>query len=133
MAASAPGELRLVFDDEYRVVALSDAAEPLLGHLVGERFWEHFPTARTIFLPYCEQARTSGDEVEVLTFFEGALKRVRYAPDGPNLTATWEVLATVDVSSLDTLQESLREIQSALAESEAGSRRPTLSVVEGGA
>jgi hypothetical protein len=123
----------LVFDEDYRVVALSDAAEPLFAHLLGEPFWDHYPRARTVFLPYCEEALRSGEVVEVVTFFEGTLKRVRYAPDGRYLTATWEVLATIDVSSLDALQQSLRDIAAALSEpTVAGPRRPVLSVVEGG-
>jgi hypothetical protein len=134
VAIAVERELRVVFDEEYRVVELNDAAESLFSHLLGEPFWDHYPSARAVFLPYCEEARRTGGEVELVTFFEGSLKRVRYEPDGPNLAATWEVLATIDVSSLDALQESLRDIASALAQPAIrGSSRPILSVVEGGA
>jgi hypothetical protein len=65
--------------------------------------------------------------------FEGKSKRVRYSAEGSRLVATWEVLASVDVSSLDTLQESLRNVIAAHADDEPPeNRRPALSVVRGG-
>jgi PAS domain-containing protein len=133
VAVAVECNLRLVLDEQYRIVDVSPAAEPAFGALLGERFWDHFPTARPVFLPYCEEARRTGEQVEVVKFFEGKLKRVRYSPEGSRLVATWEVLASVDVSSLDTLQESLRNVIAALADEEPPEdRRPLLSVVQGG-
>ena len=136
MAVTVEGNLRVVLDEEYRIVEVSLAAEPMLGHLVGETVWDHFPGAREVFLPYCEEARRSRESGEFVAFYEGVLVRVRYVPEGLRLAATWEILGTVDVSSIDALRASLGEIVSALADEETvplGNLRPVLRVVEGGA
>ena len=134
MATAVEGNWWIVLDEEDRIVDVSEDVEPVFGPLLGESLWEHFPTARPVFAPYCEQARRTGEAVELVKFFEGTLKRVRYAPHGSQLTATWEVLAAVDVSSLDALQESLRSIVAALSEAERGAdaERPPLRVLQGG-
>jgi hypothetical protein len=124
----------IVLDEDDRIVDVSEEAEPVFGPLLGESLWERFPTARDVFAPYCEQARRTGQDVEVVEFFEGTLKRVRYSPRGSRVTAIWENLAAVDVSSLAALQSSLRAVVAALAEAERGSsgERPPLRVVQGG-
>jgi hypothetical protein len=136
VASAVEGNRWIVLDEEDRIVDVSDDVESIFGPLLGERLWDHFPSARPVFSPYCEQARRSGEPVELVKFFEGALKRVRYAPTGSRLTATWEVLAAVDVSSLDSLRDSLRSVVAALADAEpgmTGEERPPLRVLEGGA
>ena len=132
--AAAVASRWIVLDEEDRIVDVSDDAEPIFGSLLGESLWERFPAAGAVFAPYCDEARRTGRDVELVEFFEGTLKRVRYSPSGSRVRATWEILAAVDVSSLDTLQESLRAINAALAEVERGvnGQRPPLRVVHGG-
>jgi hypothetical protein len=134
VASAVEGNRWIMLDDEDRIVDASDDVEPIFGPLMGERFWDLFPNARAVFAPYCEEARRTGETVELVTFFEGALKRVRYAPHGAHVTATWEVLASVDVSSVKTLRDSLREIDDALADEdgETVSQPPALRVLQGG-
>jgi hypothetical protein len=137
VAVAVEGNLRVVLDEEYRIVEVSPAAQPILGPLVGETVWDHFPDARAIFLPSCEEARRSRERVEFVAFYEGALVRVQWVPEGLRLAAIWEILGTVDVSTIDALRDSLRDIVSALAEEEGAGPlrklRPALRVVEGGA
>jgi hypothetical protein len=125
----------IVLDEEDRVVEVSEDARPEFEPLLGERLWETFPDASEVFGPYCERARLTGEVVELVRFFEGTLKRVRYSPEGSRVTATWEVLAAVDVSSVENLRRSLLEMANILADSsaEGALRARPLRVLEGGA
>ena len=125
----------IVLDGEDRVVEVSEDARPEFEPLLGESLWERFPEAGEVFGPYCERARRTGEVVELVRFFEGSLKRIRYSPEGSRVTATWEVLAAVDVSSVENLRRSLLEMASILADSSAEGplRARPLRVLEGGA
>jgi hypothetical protein len=124
----------IVLDEEDRIVDVSENSEAIFGQLLGESLWDTFPTARDVFGPYCERARRSGEVVELVTFFEGTLKRVRYAPQGSRVIATWENLASVDVSSVQSLRESLLRVADALAEEDLEAYQPPpLRVLQGGA
>ena len=124
----------VVLDEEDRIVEVSENAESIFGPLMGVSLWETFPNAREVFAPYCDRARRTGEVVELVRFFEGTLKRVRYAPQGSRVIATWENLATVDVSSVESLRHSLLEIADMLADGsvDAAQQRPQLRVLEGG-
>jgi hypothetical protein len=133
VAVTVEGNLRFVLDERYRIVEASPAAQPLVGHLIGETIWEHFPGSRSVFLPYCEEARRTGEKVEFVQFYGGRMMRVTYVPEGLRLVVTWETLGDVDVTTLDALRSSLLEIVAVLAEQDAARpRRPALRVVEGG-
>ena len=124
----------IVLDENDRIVEMSDDARREFEPLVGQSLWERFPSASEIFAPYCEHARRTGEVVELVKFFEGTLKRVRYAPEGSRITASWEVLAAVDVSSVESLRRSLLEMADALAEwGTGGAHPPALRVLQGGA
>lgn len=124
----------IVLDEENRIVDVSENAEGVFGPLKGESLWERFPNAREVFAPYCERARETGEVVELVKFFEGTLKHVRYAPQGSRVLAVWENLASVDVSSVESLRHSLLEIADMLADhGEAPLQPPQLRVLEGGA
>ena len=125
----------VVLDEEDCIVEVSENAEPIFGQFKGESLWETFPNARDVFAPYCERARRTGEVVELVKFFEGTLKRVRYAPQGSRVIATWEILATVDVSSVESLRHSLLEIVDMLADGsvDAEQQPPPLRVLQGGA
>lgn len=125
----------IVLDEDNRIVDVSATAEPVFAPLLGESLWDKFPEAAAVFAPYCERARQTGEVVELVKFFAGTLKRIRYAPDGPRVTAIWENLASVDVSSVESLRESLLEIADALADEDVdgSSQHPPLRVLQGGA
>lgn len=125
----------IVLDGEDRVVEVSEDVRPQFEPLLGESLWERFPAAGAVFAPFCERARRTGEVVELVRFFEGSLKRVRYAPEGSLVTATWEVLAALDVSSVENLRRSLLEMANVLAESSMEGTLPAqpLRVLEGGA
>ena len=125
----------IVLDEEDRIVDVSENAVAEFGQLKGESLWETFPSARDVFAPYCERARRTGEVVELVKFFEGTLKHVRYTPEGSRVIAIWENLASVDVSSVESLRHSLLEIADMLADTDvdAGLQPPPLRVLEGGA
>jgi hypothetical protein len=136
VAVTVQGALRLVVDEEYRIVDVSAAAQPALGHLLGQNVWEHFPRARSLFLPHYEEARGTGESVEFVQFFNGKLVRVSAVPKDRGLAVSWRVLRIVDVSTIETLRHSLCDIVSDLAEeernvTEAHAGRP-LRILEGG-
>jgi hypothetical protein len=136
VAVTVQRALRLVVDEEYRIVDVSAAAHPVLGHLLGQNVWEHFPRARSLFLPHYEEARGTGESVEFVQFYDGKLLRVSAIPRDRGLAVSWMVLRMVDVSTIETLRQSLRDIVADLAEeernvSEARTRRQ-LRIVEGG-
>jgi hypothetical protein len=124
----------IVLDEDDRIVDVSENAEPVFASLLGESLWDTFPNAREVFASYCGRARRTGEVVELVTFFEGTLKRVRYAPDGPRVIAIWENLASVDVSSVESLRDSLLEISDALVDEDVQALQlPPLRVLQGGA
>ena len=134
MASAVEVSQWIVLDEEDRIVDVSENAEATFGDLKGASLWETFPQARDVFAPYCDRARQTGEVVELVTFFEGTLKRVRYAPQGSRVIAIWENLASVDVSSVESLRESLLKVADALAEEDSEANRPPpLRVLEGGA
>ena len=125
----------IVLDEDDRIVEVSENAADVFGPLKGESLWETFPSAREVFGPYCDRARRTGEVVELVKFFEGTLKHVRYAPQGSRVLAIWENLASVDVSSVESLRHSLLEIADMLADpdAEGALQPPPLRVLEGGA
>jgi hypothetical protein len=125
----------IVLDEDDRIVEVSENAEPVFASLLGESLWDAFPNAAEVFAPYCERARRTGEVVELVRFFEGTLKRVRYTPDGSRVIAIWENLASVDVSSVESLRDSLLEIADALVDEgvDAALQPPPLRVLQGGA
>jgi hypothetical protein len=125
----------IILDEEDRIVDVSDNAVDVFGPLKGQSLWETFPKAREVFAPYCQRARATGEVVELVKFFEGTLKHIRYTPQGARVLAIWENLATVDVSSVESLRHSLLEIADMLADTDGKARLqpPPLRVLQGGA
>jgi hypothetical protein len=125
----------IVLDEGDRIVDVSENADPVFASLLGQSLWDAFPNAREVFGPYCDRARRTGEVVELVKFFEGTLKRVRYAPDGSRVIAIWENLGSVDVSSVESLRNSLLEMADALVDEDVDmtSPPPPLRVLQGGA
>ena len=118
MAVTVGRNLRIVVDRDYRIVDVSQAADPMFGHLLGQNLWEHFPRARSVFLPYYEAARNTGESIEFVQFFDGRLMRVSAVLKDVGLAVSWKVLRMLDTSTIETLRHSLRDVVSDLAEEE---------------
>ena len=96
---------------------ISRVSAPLqrqLGHYVGHSIWIRMPESESVFRPYFEEARASGREVDVVTFYAGATTRLRIVPSGRSLTVYPTKLSGVDVRTLASLRSSLERIASEL-------------------
>jgi hypothetical protein len=105
----------VVLDSNDRVIQvgadLRDQLAPFLGHVL----WEHVPDAEPLYGPGFDKARRSGSEVEFPVFYRGRAKRLRAVPSGDMLAVHVERLSELDVTTLGTLGESLRQIEAELA------------------
>lgn len=105
----------IVLDSNDRVIQvgadLRDQLAPFLGHVL----WEHIPDAKPLYGPSFDEARRSGSEVEFPAFYRGRAQRLRAVPGGDTLAVHVERLSELDVTTLGTLAESLRQIEAELA------------------
>jgi hypothetical protein len=123
---------QLVLDEEYCIVAVGPGAEAGFGPLRGRSMWEIYPGSRSLFEPYYEKARRSGEPVEFVQFYDGVIEHVRAVPDGIRLLLYWELVHRLNTLTLDGLRESLEGAIAALAVRERSLRRGELRVLEGG-
>ena len=126
----------IVLDEGDRIVGVGPSAQGQFRPLVGARLWECFPGSEQLFKPYYDTARTSGEAVEFVQFYDGNVTRVRAVPcDDGRLELSWELLAHLDTltlgSLIETLEESL-ELLDAAGTSGVGEVRRTLRVIRGG-
>jgi hypothetical protein len=137
VAVAVEGDRHIVLDEEYRIVEVGASAAPEFGAFLGRRVWDVFPDSRAVFLPHLEEAHRTGEPVEFVQFFEGTLVRVDAVPENRRLAISRKVLGTVDVSTLESLRNSLLGIVNALADEETApygtSLPPLLRLLEGGA
>ncbi len=126
----------LVLDEEYRIVEVGPPAEADFGLLLGQGLWEAFPDSRPLFEPYYEKARSSGEPVEFVQFYDGWVGRVRAVPEASRLLLFWDDLRRLDTLTLSRLHTSLEEALTAIEQQEVSTGRDTvrhrLRVVEGG-
>lgn len=133
MAVTETGSPFVVLADDYRIVEVGPAAEAGLGPFAGRLLWECFPGSEPLFKPYYDEARESGEPVEFVQFYEGAVARIRAVPTGDRLELYWELLLRLDTLTLDGLRSSLAEAVDLLDDREANMlRRERLRVIEGG-
>lgn len=104
-----------VLDGDDRVVAVRGGLEERLGCFLARSFWEATPEAEELFRPHFEEARRTQREVEFTAYYAGTLARRRVVPSGQSLAVYVTPLLTLDVTTLATLTESLRQIEAALA------------------
>lgn len=107
-------DLYVVLDAEDRVSYVSAGLQDELGRWVGHVLWDHLPGAREIYGPCFDAARASGETVVQLVYYSGRAKRLTAIPAEDGLAVHVERLATLDVTTLGTLGESLERIAEAL-------------------
>ncbi len=127
----------IVLDAEDRIVEVGSAAESQFAPLVGAVVWECFPGSEPLFKPYYDAARRTGEPIEFVQFFDGAVARIVAIPvDGRRLELFWELLLRLDSSTLDTFRATLREALEILEAETAGihrdEARAALRLIEGG-
>lgn len=127
----------LVLDEGYTVVEVGEPARAEFRQLVGRNLWECFPGAEPLFRPYYEEAWSTGEPIEFVQFYEGAVARVRARAHDGRLELSWELLAQLDTLTIEGLRSSVARAISALDEHESTARRArarrTLRLVEGAA
>jgi hypothetical protein len=122
----------VVLDEADRIVGVGPHAESQFGPLVGASLWDCFPGSESLFKPYYDSARRSGEPVEFVQFYDGNVARIRAVPaDEGRLELQWEQLARLDTLTLDALSETLEQALELLDEADGGTRR-VLRVIEGG-
>ena len=113
-----------VVDCDDRIIQVSDGLHESMGSFVGNSLWECFPRTADLFGEYFDDARESGREVELTTFYAGAAIRLRVVPAGKYLTVYPKRLAELNLRTLGTLAESLRRIEEELSAREPEPRDP---------
>ncbi len=127
----------VVLDEGDRIVGVGPDAESQFGPLVGSLIWDCFPGSKPLFKPYYDAARSSGERIEFVQFYDGRVARVRAVPrsDG-HLELCWDILARLDTLTLDGLTQTLDDSLDALDDEQGGmdriARRQSLHVIEGG-
>lgn len=118
----ASDDLYIVLDADDRISHVSAGLRDELGRWLGHVLWDHLPGARGIYGPLFEDAREMGHAVDRVVFYAGRVKRLTAIPAPDGLAVHVERLATLDVTSLRTLAESLGQIAEALAAREPSRR-----------
>ena len=73
MAVAVDATSVLVLDEEYRVVEVSPALQAGFGLRPGRSTIDGLPGSRSLFVPYCEHARRTGEPVEFAQYYGGAV------------------------------------------------------------
>ena len=127
----------VVLDDSDRIVGVGRDAESHFRPLLGEVMWDCFPGSEPLFKPYYDRARTSGEPVEFVQFYDGTVARIRAVPHGEGrLELHWEALARLDTLTLgglvDSLDRSLALLDVRSAGLERREGRTAFRLIEGG-
>jgi hypothetical protein len=124
----------VTLDSGDRIVEVGPLAESQFGPLAGSLLWDCFPGSEPLFRPHYERARSSGETVEFVQFYDGYLVRVRASPrDGDELVLHWEQLARIDATTLETLAASISTALALLEGEQREELRHALRLIEGGA
>lgn len=108
------GDDYVLLDPEDRIVRVGPALDAAMGPFVGHSLWERLPGAQSVYGPHFDEARRTGETVELTVFYAAELKRIRATPVGAELAVHVTRVRTLDVTSLGTLAASLREMTSEL-------------------
>jgi hypothetical protein len=128
----------LLLDEHYRIVEVGPSAQATFGPLLGRNVLESFPDATSLYRPYYEKARATGEVVEFAQYYDGYVMLIKAEPvEDRRLAVTWEILGMLDTMNLDALRLSLGRILAKLEEHEKRARlergRELLRLIEGGA
>ena len=105
----------VVLDVDDLIVGVGPGLYDRVGPFVGQVLWQRIPGAEELYRPYFDEARRTGRPLEFTVFYAAELKRLRATPIGEELTVHIRRIRSLDVRTLETLAESLRTIESALA------------------
>jgi hypothetical protein len=127
----------VVLDEGDRIVGVGPSAESQFGPLVGARMWDCFPGSESLFKPYYDAARQSGEPVEFVQFYDGNVARIRATPTAQGrLELDWALLVRLDTLTVGSLAETLDEALELMGEESAEGQRAVvkraLRVIEGG-
>lgn len=103
-----------VLDTEDRIVQVSEEYRRSMARFLGHSLWEYMPRAELLFRHRLEEARRTGCEIESTVFYAGGTIDVRVVPCGESLTVYTTRRTELNVRTLGTLVESLRQIQAEL-------------------
>jgi hypothetical protein len=137
VAVTVEQAVLVTLDTGDRIVGVGPHAESQFGPLVGSVMWDCFPGSEPLFKPYYDQARRSGETVEFVQFYDGYVARIRATPrDGGWLELSWDQLARIDTTTLDSLAESLAASLELLDDEQRETlreeRRKVLRLIDGG-
>jgi hypothetical protein len=119
-----PRKAHIVLDEDDRIVRVGRDLGARMGPFVGHVLWERLPGAEPLLRPGFDQARATGRPVTFTAYYAGRVRTYEVIPAGGRLAVTVEHRCQVDVTSLETLARSLREIEAELASREPGRRDP---------
>jgi hypothetical protein len=128
----------VTLDTGDRIVGVGPHVESQFGPLVGSVMWDCFPGSEPLFKPYYDRARTTGETVDFVQFYDGYVARIRATPrKGGELELAWEQLARIDTTTLatlaDSLAASLEMLDGEQRDVHRDELRNTLRLIKGGA
>lgn len=137
MAVTVMQEPSVVLDEDYTIVEVGPSAEGGFGPLAGRNLWECFPGSESLFRPYYDKARRTGEAEEFVQFYNGFVARIRAEPRGSLLALFWEQLHVIDALTLDTLETSIARtielVDGEHADALQQETRGSLRLIRGGA
>lgn len=89
---------------------------PIVGNpagLVGSRVWDLFG-GETLLRPIAERALRSGEPIGLRIYFDGVLNDLHAEPSGRFLRIRYRIVRQIDVTTLESLLESLRLVRADL-------------------
>jgi hypothetical protein len=113
----------IVFDDRDCIVEVSDLAMPVFGSFLGQSVWSCFPDSRPLYEAHYARARRTGVPVEFAQYYNGRVMLVKAVPNGTRITLWYEVVAILDVLTIEGLRESLDSALATLVDAEEAMRR----------
>ncbi len=105
-----------VLDDEDRVVQVGPSPATQRDRFAGQVLWSRLPGAEPLLRHHFDEARRTGRALEFVTFYARRVKSIRVVPAADGLAVHVEPLTELDVRTLGTLEQSLREIEAELAD-----------------
>lgn len=123
MAVAVQQAPYIVFDEEDRIVEVSELAVPVFGSFLGKNLWDCFPDSRRLYQPHYTEARRTGAPVEFAQYYNGRVMLVKAVPSGTRVTLWYDVIAILDVLTIEGLRESLDSALAKLSAAEETIRR----------
>ena len=107
--------LVFVVDGKDRIVRVLHADDGKMPRFLGHTVWTYLPGAEPVLEPLFEEARDTGETLEVPVFYAGGTVDASIAPAGRALTVRLTRRTELNVRTLATLARSLRTIEEELS------------------